>query len=208
MTGDRNLNDIQAIIFDLGRVLIDVDLTKGIFKHTQEWRTKSETQILDALMDNSIYQEYACGRISAQEFYREIYERFGLELSFDQFKQEWNSVFLPISGMTELVEQLSSDFKIGLLSDIGPLHWEYLLEHLPVLKKIDKPTLSFQIGYLKPHPQTYLTAAANVGTAPEKCLFIDDREVNVRGALEAGMQAIRFENYEKLMQEIAQINII
>ena len=36
---------INAIIFDLGRVLVDVDLTKGIFKYTQQASPKSEKQI-------------------------------------------------------------------------------------------------------------------------------------------------------------------
>ena len=202
------MNSLQAIIFDLGRVLIDVDLTKGIFKRTRQGQTKSETDILDALMRDSMYQDYACGRITALDFYNEICKRFKLELSFEQFKLEWNAVFHPIPGMPQLVQRLSVHYKIGLLSDIGPLHWEYLFQHLPLLQNISKPTLSYQIGFLKPHPETYRTAVVNVDSVPEKCLFIDDREVNVQGAQDAGMRAIRFGNYNKLVQDLAQLNVM
>ena len=51
---------------------------------------------------------------------------------------------------------------------------------------------------MKPNPEIYLTAADNVNTPPQKCLYIDDLEMNVKGARAVGMTAIRFENAEQL----------
>ena len=36
----------------------------------------------------------------------------------------------------------------------------------------------------------------------EDCLFIDDREDNVVAARDLGMQAIRFEDYEQVREEL------
>jgi len=199
---------IKAIIFDLGRVLVGVDLTKGIFKYTQQENPKSEIQILDTLMHDSFYQDYACGKFTAEQFQQEFCRRLNLDFDFEAFKREWNDVFKTIPGMEALVTKLSTTYKIGLLSDIGPLHWEHLMETLPVLERIEKPVLSYQIGFLKPEKATYLKAAESVQTEPKSCLFIDDREVNVNGAKSAGMQAIVFSGIEQLSRDLITLGLL
>lgn len=196
------MNKIEAVIFDLGRVLVDVDLTRGIFKYTLQGKNPSEKEVLDALMRDTFYQEYACGRVSAETFHREFCKQLQLDLDFESFKKAWNDVFKSIPGILELVRQVKTQFKIGLLSDIGPLHWEHLQKTLPVLNLIEKPVLSYQIGYLKPVQEAYLIAAQSVETDPLNCLFIDDREVNVKGAQNVGMQAIHFQGITQLKADL------
>ena len=201
------MNKIETVIFDLGRVLVDVDLTRGIFKYTLQDKNPSENEVLDSLMRDSYYREYACGRVSVTDFHQEFCAALNLELDFKSFKKYWNDVFKIIPGMQELVEQIKTKFKIGLLSDIGPLHWEHLNKTLPVLKLIDQPILSYEIGYLKPDPQAYLKVAESVKTAPENCLFIDDRAINVTGAKEIGMQAIQFSGVLRLKEDLKTYGI-
>ncbi len=191
----------------MGRVLVDVDLTKGIFKYTLSGETPSEKEVLDSLMKDSFYQDYACGRFPAEKFQQEFCRHLNLDMDFETFKKEWNNVFKPIPGMGELVRQVSRNYNIGLLSDIGPLHWEHLYETLPVLKEFSNPVLSYKIGCLKPDNKTYLLAADSTGTAPENCLFIDDREINVQGAAKTGMKALLFEGPAKLRQELQKMEI-
>ena len=205
---NKTNHTIKAIIFDLGRVLVDVDLTKGIFKYTQQANPKSEKQILDTLMNDSFYQDYASGKFTAEQFQREFCRRLNLDFDFEAFKREWNGVFKTIQGMEALVAKLSTTYKIGLLSDIGPLHWEHLKNTLPVLKRFKKPVLSYKIGFLKPDKSTYLKAAESVQTEPQSCLFIDDREVNVQGAKKAGMQAIVFRGIEQLSRDLSTLGLL
>lgn len=198
---------IEAVIFDLGRVLVDVDLTKGIFKYTLSEEKPSEKQVLDSLMKDSFYQDYACGRFPAERFQQEFCRRLNLDMDFETFKNEWNNVFKPNPGMEKLVRQVAKNYKIGLLSDIGPLHWEHLQQTLTFLKLFPNPVLSYRIGLLKPDKKTYLLAADSVETAPERCLFIDDREVNVQGAEKTGMTALLFEGIEKLSADLKKMGI-
>jgi HAD superfamily hydrolase (TIGR01509 family) len=50
-----------------------------------------------------------------------------------------------------------------------------------------------EIKRLKPHPDTYLAAAAALGIAPPRCLAIEDAEKGVTSAREAGMRVILIE---------------
>ena len=67
-----------------------------------------------------------------------------------------------------------------------------------MINQIKNPTLSYEIGVMKPNPAIYLAATENVGTPPEHCLFVDDLQDNVDGAQAVGMQGIRFENATRL----------
>ncbi len=200
--------DIDAIIFDLGRVLVDIDLTKGVFKYLPALESGQDEKVLNQLFRDTVYREYAEGRMPVEEFYQLFCERAGLTLDFPSFKKEWNAVFRPMRGMDVIVRETGKKFKLGLLSDIGPLHWEHLYNEMPLLQNFANPVLSYRIGFLKPHPQTYLLAADSVETLPGRCLFIDDRAVNVEGAQAVGMQAIQFQNPAQLRTDLKALHIL
>jgi beta-phosphoglucomutase len=49
------------------------------------------------------------------------------------------------------------------------------------------------IAQIKPHPETYLSAAAKINTPPGRCLAIEDAEKGIRSAGDAGMRVIVIE---------------
>jgi FMN phosphatase YigB (HAD superfamily) len=187
-----NIDMIQAVVFDLGRVLIQVDFTSGLFKYYQGNQESSDEEILEELFKDKVFIDFNTGKIDAQQVYKSIEDKYGLALSYEQFTYEWCNIFAPMQGMPAIVDRVLKKYKIGLLSDIDPLHWQYCQQNFPVLKNFKKPALSFEIGALKPDPICYQRASEYINTEVQNCLFIDDREINVQGARKAGMQAMRF----------------
>ena len=187
-----NIDMIKAVIFDLGRVLIQVDFTRGLLKYYQRNDNSSDEDILDEVFKDKMFIDFNTGKIDPQQVYQNIEDKYALALSYEQFTYEWCNIFAPMQGMPAIVDRVSKKYKIGLLSDIDPLHWQYCQQNFPVLKNFKKPALSFEIGALKPDPICYQSASENINTELQNCLFIDDREINIQGAREAGMQAIRF----------------
>ena len=59
------------------------------------------------------------------------------------------------------------------------------------------------VGLRKPDPAIYaLTLERLGGVAPERCVFLDDLDVNCETARELGMTAVRFENARQAIPEI------
>jgi len=193
---------VEAVIFDLGRVLIDVDFTRGLFPYLDGQSGKDDQTILKEVFKNPLFRNYSMGKISTDTLYQEFKSIFRLDLGFERFSQLWCDVFTPMKGMDEIVERVARRFKTGILSDTDPLHWEFVLKEYPILQHIPYRTLSFEIGALKPDPICYKMAARNVGTPMESCLFIDDRDINIAGAVEAGMQAIRFIDINQIQSDL------
>ncbi len=165
-------------------------------------------RLIMAVMGDELMVGFNTGKVGAQEFYEGLTERFGLGLGFEEFKDLWCGVFSPIAGMEELVRKLNGAYRLGLLSDTDPLHWAYLHSTYPVLSLFEKPTLSFEVGAVKPNPAIFLAAAANVDTPAERCLYIDDLPVNVAGAEAVGMEGIVFDTAVSLAEELTERGLL
>ena len=67
---------------------------------------------------------------------------------------------------------------------------------------------SCYMGLRKPDPQIYRRALDILGSAPDRTLFIDDRQENVDGAVGAGMKSIRFTGAEALRAELGKLGVL
>ncbi|HOK66148.1 MAG TPA: HAD family phosphatase [Anaerohalosphaeraceae bacterium] len=185
---------IGAVIFDLGGVLIGIDLdqlqkepeTKDWAPLIPEMRRQPETVLLNR------------GKMPPDEFYQVMRNRFSLSGSFEEFRRAWCGIFTPRPPMEDLVRRLAGRVPLGLLSDTEPMHWDYLRRQYGFLELFQKPVLSFEAGAVKPAAKMYQLAAESVGVPAERCFYIDDLPENVEGARRAGMNAAVFESAEQV----------
>jgi FMN phosphatase YigB (HAD superfamily) len=63
----------------------------------------------------------------------------------------------------------------------------------PELAGFDQVVEAARLGVLKPDPEAFRLAAAEIGESPRRCLFVDDLAVNLDGAEAVGMQTLLFE---------------
>ncbi|MBC8392716.1 MAG: HAD family phosphatase [Deltaproteobacteria bacterium] len=189
---------IEAVIFDLGRVLVDIDNTLLVEQLFKGLDTDDLQELGRRTMSDPAMVAFNSGKIGPEAFYEKMRQTYHWDLTFDAFRTLWCRIFVTMDGVEALVAQLHKRVNVGLLSDTDPLHWNHIIATWPWIGEIKNPTLSYQVGVMKPNPEIYLTAADNVNTPPQKCLYIDDLEMNVKGARAVGMTAIRFENAEQL----------
>jgi len=189
---------ISAVIFDLGRVLVDWDITESIWELIRDQVGLDYEHGPRRGPFESLYAELATGRMTPGEFYEKLKERVAMRMDYEQFVKSWCEIFSPMQGMEELFAEVEKHAAVGLLSDTDPIHWDYLPPLYPFLKRIKKPTLSFEIGWMKPAPEAYLAAARDVGFPSEQCFFTDDKPGNIEGARRVGMDAELFGGAEDL----------
>lgn len=199
---------IQAIIFDLGRVLVAIDDTLLVERLFKGLAADDSQQLARRTMADPAMIDFNSGRISSETFYERMRSTYQLDIDFEEFKNLWCRIFYPMEGMEELVMQLVGKVTLGLLSDTDPLHWNYLIGKWSWLGIFKNPTLSFQIGVMKPAPAIYRTAAENVDTPPQQCLYIDDLEDNVQAARAVGMSGLRFESVPQLRRCLTDFRLL
>lgn len=202
------MNTVDTIIFDVGRVLVRLDTGGERFGRLMRAAGVSADRIFDIYWPRNIVLEHMTGKIDSGEFYRRSLEKLSVPFSYEEFADAWCDLFQPMPGMEMLFKILAKRYKMGLLSDTDPLHWAALLKMFPWLKMVEKPTLSYEVGVTKPHPEMYVAAAYNCGSVKERCLFIDDVPANVDGARFYGMLAIPFRDPKRLLKNLQVLNLL
>lgn len=183
---------MRAVIFDLGRVLVGIDETRGIYRWLTERFGARKEEMLDRLKARKLFLRFNRGELTPETFYKEVMAEIEASLPYDEFVALWCDIFVPMETMRELFQEVQTRVPVGLLSDTDSLHWNHLRRAYPFLQTIARPTLSFEIGATKPDPSVYLHAAQNLGVSPSDCLFLDDLLPNVEGARTVGMKAELF----------------
>lgn len=202
------MHNVKAVIFDIGRVLVSIDSSGEKFGRLMQAAGISPNEGLGKFSFLTEVRKHMLGEVTSREFYQLAVDRFNLTYSYDDFVEGWCDQFRPMPAMQELFQEISSRYRVGLMSDTDPLHWATLCRLMPWLLEVEKPTLSFTVGYLKPHPKMYATAAENADVEKGECLFIDDMIENVDGARYFGMPALQFNGAEKLRKDLLGLKVL
>jgi putative hydrolase of the HAD superfamily len=155
-------------------------------------------QIEDGRLDVDGYYAHFCAKTSTRP------DRILLERAA-------GDIFWPLDESVDFLHRLAAaGNQIGLLSNINPLHWQFVSDgKYPWLQRPGRPgslfrsvVLSYEAGAMKPDRRIYQAAAAHAGADPSAVFFVDDRAENVAGALAAGLDAVQFVGLAQLQADL------
>ena len=99
---------------------------------------------------------------------------------------------------------LKTRYKIGVLSNIGEHKFETVFSR-EEQELFDSVTLSCDIGYVKPDPMAYETAAQMLDVEPDQAIFVDDRDQYVEGAKKVGMYTIKYISFTQFREDLERL---
>lgn len=193
---------IKAIIFDLGGVIVPFDFKRGYALMQSKCSMPAE-EIPKRIGATDLVRRYESGEVESREFVRELCGILGSDISYEEFRDIWYSIFLPETLVSdEFIERLAARYPLVLLSNTNPIHFEMLDAGYPILRHFKRRVLSYRIGAMKPSPIIYEAAVAKAGCKPGECFFTDDVQAYVDGAREAGIDAVQFRGRDQLERDL------
>lgn len=189
-------NKIKALIFDMGGVLVDLDIEgcKRAFKEYIGYHKIDE--IIDPCHQKGIYGDLEEGILSGDEFRKIVLadSRPGA-LAEDVDRAMWHILIGIEPYKVEMLKRLSESYDLYLLSNNNPvcLPRAKAIFHeagIPLDKIFRKCFYSFEMKVLKPSEAFYRAVVREIGLPAEAMLFIDDSQKNVDGAVAAGLPAV------------------
>lgn len=194
---------ITAIAFDLGNVLIRVDHER-FCRRLGEAVSRDAEEVYRLIFESRLEPNYDRGRLSSQAFYQEITRLFQIEVSFAVFCEWWQDIFAPMEGMAEVVESLAPRYLLVLLSNTNDLHFPYVYQHFPLVRRIPRHILSYRVGSRKPEAGIYQALIEAIARPPEQCLFVDDKAAFVEAARSHGLMAWQFTTPGDFIRDLRQ----
>jgi glucose-1-phosphatase len=202
-------NKLRAIIFDIGRVLVRVDMRRAQAGLAQGLPLSPEELWL-AIEKDPRWPDWQEGRISARDWHLHLSQRLGIPLNFEQFTAVWNSALDPEPiHPNSLFESLAKRYRLGLLSNTDPLHVAKLESSYDFFRFFPKAvrTYSCSIGASKPNPLIYREALRACKAKAEETVYIDDIPAYVEAARRLGLCGIHFQSPEKLHKDLTFLNV-
>jgi len=200
------MSEIQAIIFDLGNVLLRVDEAKA--RARLATRTGKTEQEIDHYFRSTPHAtELALGNLTGQQFYRFVSSDLRFEGTFEEFDLIWSEIFEPIEPMVRLATEFAARLPRLILSNTNALHIDYILAHYPFVEQFDAHVFSHEVGLLKPDAAIYRLALERCDTEAGRTIFVDDLSANVEGARAAGLRAIQYETAEQVRRELTKLGV-
>jgi HAD superfamily hydrolase (TIGR01549 family) len=181
---------IRALIFDCFGVLYH-----GSLGHLRQLLPPDRRQELNDLSMSSDY-----GYISRQEYFDKASEIMGMspaEMEAITTKQHIRNELL-----VDYVKSMKSNYKIGLLSNVGNDVMNRLFSPAEQAELFDVVVLSSDIGMTKPNPDIFALTAIKLGVLPEECIMIDDLLINIEGARQTGMKGVVYSTVEQAKRAI------
>jgi putative hydrolase of the HAD superfamily len=185
------LSAIEALLFDLGGVLVDIDFGR-VTRRWAELAGADPALIAQRFSFDAPYERHERGEIEAPEYFAALRASLGVELDDAQFEDGWNQLFKDaIAPTVALLEPLAARLPLYLLSNSNRTHHRYWQQrYAAALAPIRRNFVSFEMGSRKPERESFEHIASAVGVPLGKILFFDDTRANVDGAVAVGMPAV------------------
>jgi len=188
----------RAVIFDIGRVLIRIDVGRSM-KGLASGTSLSPQELWLAIEKDPRWKDWQEGRISARDWHLHVTQRFGGAATFERFTEAWNLVLDPEPILSnELFEKLSKNYRLGLLSNTDPIHVAYIEPRYDFFSYFPVRIYSCAIGAAKPNPLIYREALRTCRVRAEEAVYVDDIAAYVEAAQRLGMAGIQFQSSEQL----------
>ena len=195
---------INALLFDLGGVIVDLDYNKTI-EAFEAIGLEDAEHLYNQFNQSKIFDEFEIGSISREEFMGLLQEKIPQKVSQSKIKEAWNAMILGFEkSKLEQIKRYSEKIPCYLLSNTNEIHLEYiqtLLQEVP-FKNLEllftKCYYSHIIGKRKPHRETFEWVLNDMGSSPDEVLFIEDSPQHIRGAEKAKIKTLHFTNGRRL----------
>ena len=192
---------VKNIIFDLGAVLIDIDLDACIKT------ILAMDPSIGVSMDREKYlfiNAYEKGEISEEAFFTQLRDHLSGKLTVEQLQQAWNNILKkPFPLSLQFLEEQQGQRDLYVLSNTNSAHrrgFDPLFDQDWGKGKFytffEKVYYSHELNMIKPSPEIYNHVLSDSQLKAEETLFIDDNADNIASASKLGIQTWLFKGVE------------
>jgi len=205
---------IRNIIFDLGGVLLDIDLNYCIRqmqalgidldafeKKSVQTPTGTKAAVLgEGIVANGAMHLYQTGDITTEDFLEGVRRYCKEGTTREQVLDAWNSccIAIPSYRLEKLKELKERGYRIYMLSNTNEAHWQKIVAQCfggqdVVDSHFDHVFLSQEMHMAKPNDNIYLKVLEDIHAKANECLFLDDSSANLEAASALGFHTYHAE---------------
>ena len=197
-------SQIKVILFDYGGVLAEEGFRNALLALASE-----QALDVDGIVPTAMQTVYDCGYVlgkgTVSEFWDLLKERTGLAGNETELTNRVLDGFILRNWMMDFIKQLRArGYAVGILSD--QTHWlDELNTRDHFFEQFDHIFNSYYLGLGKRNPELFSEIEKQLMLSADEILFIDDSEINIYNARNAGWSTILYVNKEQFLSDIGSL---
>ncbi len=191
----------KAVIFDLGKVLIQFDFKRG-YSALEGLCPYPAAEIRQRIAATGLVSRFETGLVEPRDFVAQLSGILDLRVDYDGFCRIWSSIFAEPLIPESMLEGLGARYRLLLLSNTNAIHFAMIEENYPLIRHFHDRVLSFEVRAMKPQPEIFRAAVDRAGCLPAECFYTDDIPEFVEAAGRLGIDAVVFRSAEELAGEM------
>lgn len=202
----------NALLFDLGNVLLPIDLSLTYQAFSQLSTAFDSQEIQKKISDNGLWLGYEAGLLTDEEFRNLLRDKLALHCSNKEFDHAFSALLLDFpSNVYSFLEELSSKFDLYLLSNTSVIHARVFLNNQlgpqgeNLFRLFKKAHFSFDMGLVKPNPMIYKQVLLENNLKVDQLIFFDDNAANIESAAKLGIDSVLIDPQKSFSQITAKI---
>jgi len=208
MKSNLSPNSAEALLFDLGRVVLDIDFGQAL----AIWAGHAGCQPADLaarFVRDEAYRHHEIGKIGDAVYFQSLRDALGIGLTDAQFLEGWNAIFVgEMPDIAPLLARAARRMPLYAFSNTNRPHVEYFSKaYADVLGHFHEMFLSSTIGLRKPDAVAYDHVVKAIGVPASRILFFDDLAENIEAARAYGLAAVHVTSPDDVAKAFAALGI-
>ena len=208
MKSQLSPNSADALLFDLGRVVLDIDFGKVV----ATWAGHAgcdPAQLVARFSPNDAWHRHERGEISDAEFFAGLRASLGIGISDAQFLEGWNAIFTgEMPDIAASLARAGQRLPLYAFSNTNNAHVVHFSQvYADVLGHFRDIYLSSSIGLRKPEAAAYDHVVKAIGVPAARIVFFDDSADNIAGARARGLTAVHVTAPDDVAKALAALGI-
>ena len=192
--------DAEHIVFDFGKVLIDIEPRRSAEAFTALGARPSFTVGELGYQKHNAYQAIETDEITSSEFRNAFRQHLRYAAADSSIDNAWNALLLDLQPwLLGQLRMLQKDFRLHVLSNTNRIHIQEVQRRMGLrgyaefTRCFEHIFYSYDLKLRKPDPSIYQTVDRRLGVKdPSTVFFLDDNAANVDSALQHGWKAKQF----------------
>ena len=202
------LKPADALLFDLGRVVFDIDFARAIACWAGHARC-DPALIEERFRRDVSHRRHEVGEIDSKEYFAGLQAACAIDISHDQFLEGWNAIFIgEVPGMADLLARAGRQVPLYAFTNSNPDHelvWSQ--RFADILANFKEIFVSSTIRLRKPDAAAFDHVVKAVGVPAARIVFFDDGIENVEGARARGLQAVHVRSSADVADALAALGL-
>jgi HAD superfamily hydrolase (TIGR01509 family) len=201
-------HSVDALLFDLGRVVLDISFDKVV----ANWAGHAgcePAELASRFVVNDSFKHHEIGKIDDAAFFAGLRQSLGIGLTDAQFLEGWNAIFTgEMPGITPLLANAAKRMPLYAFSNTNPAHIAHFSQaYADVLGHFRQIFLSSSIGFSKPHADASDHVGKAIGVPASRILFFDDSAANIEGARARGLCAVHVTSTDDVARALTALEV-